>query len=821
MDVESKLGRTRRRRRQTPILTAFLLATSAMQMLVVLPPAWSQPAPAATRNYAIPAGSLAQALNRFADISQLQLVSSGEITRGLHSNGLNGAYAPQQALAQLLAGSGLSYRFTSRTSVTIERPGAANGAAASVAGAINLDTIDVQGAGNPNSTMTPMPAYAGGQVATGGQVGLLGNRSVMDTPFNQTSYTAKTIQDQQAHTLADVLDNDASVRRLTPGSGGLGDFTVRGFPLYSSDIGLNGLYGLAPGNLISTDFVERVEVLKGPSALLNGMPPGGSIGGSINLVTKRAGAEPLTRFTTGYVSRGQFGEHVDIARRFGADNACGARFNGTFTDGKTAVDNTSNQIGLATLGLDCRTDRLRVSADFGYQKNDTHGATRFVTFDPGVPVLRAPAADKLFTPSWAFFNNEDKFGMMNAEYDLAPNVTAYGAFGLHDYQQKTLVATFPDIFDTAGNYASAPRYSAAEAKALAGQFGVRATTDTGPVNHALNLNGAVLDSTYYQSPFVQGAGFTSNIYNPVFVPYQDIAQPGVSKSSNQKLTSFGVADTLSVLDKRVQLTLGVRHQEVSSDSFDMRSGAVTSGYDKSAWTPSYAIVVKPLENVSLYANYIEGLQQGSIVGAGFSNEGQVLPPFVSKQVETGIKVDWGTITTTISAFQIQQPNLITVAGTPLPTQSLNGEQRNRGMEANAFGELTPGLRLLGGVMLIDGRQTRTDGGVNDGKKAPGVPDFQLNVGAEWDAPFVKGLTLKARAIYTASQYFDADNTQVMPSWTRYDVGLRYKTKAWNTPLTVRFDVQNVFNKNYWETNYYAYTALGAPRTYLLSITADF
>jgi hypothetical protein len=95
MDVESKLGRTRMRRRQTPILTAFLLATSAMQMLVVLPPAWSQPAPAATRSYAIPAGSLAQALNRFADISQLQLVSSGEITRGLHSNGLNGAYAPQ------------------------------------------------------------------------------------------------------------------------------------------------------------------------------------------------------------------------------------------------------------------------------------------------------------------------------------------------------------------------------------------------------------------------------------------------------------------------------------------------------------------------------------------------------------------------------------------------------------------------------------------------------------------------------------------------------------------------------------------------------
>ena len=58
----------------------------------------------------------------------------------------------------------------------------------------------------------PPAPYAGGQVATGGSLGLLGNRSVMDTPFNQTNYTAELIANQQARTIRDVLVNDPSVR---------------------------------------------------------------------------------------------------------------------------------------------------------------------------------------------------------------------------------------------------------------------------------------------------------------------------------------------------------------------------------------------------------------------------------------------------------------------------------------------------------------------------------------------------------------------------------------------------------------------------------
>lgn len=104
------------------------------------------------------------------------------------------------------------------------------------------------------------PGYAGGQVARGGRLGLLGNRDVVDTPFNITSYTAELIRNQQAKTVAEVLGNDPSVRFTTSGGHAFENFLVRGFDVHSSDLAINGLYGLAPLGSSTLEFVERVEV---------------------------------------------------------------------------------------------------------------------------------------------------------------------------------------------------------------------------------------------------------------------------------------------------------------------------------------------------------------------------------------------------------------------------------------------------------------------------------------------------------------------------------------------------------------------------------
>ncbi|WP_289624510.1 TonB-dependent receptor plug domain-containing protein, partial [Paracidovorax avenae] len=124
---------------------------------------------------------------------------------------------------------------------------------------------------------------------------MLSNRDALDTPFSATQYTARLIDDQQARTIGDVLVNDPSVRNTYGRNSGREEFNIRGFTVFNYDVSYNGLYGLSPRNAASLIGVERVEVLRGPGALLNGMAPAGSVGGSINLVPKRAGAEPLNR----------------------------------------------------------------------------------------------------------------------------------------------------------------------------------------------------------------------------------------------------------------------------------------------------------------------------------------------------------------------------------------------------------------------------------------------------------------------------------------------------------------------------------------------
>ena len=316
-----------------------------------------------------------------------------------------------------------------------------------------------------------------------------------------------------------------------------------------------------------------------------------------------------------------------------------------------------------------------------------------------------------------------------------------------------------------------------------------------------------------------------NLYTePTNIPLPNFTTLAANQLTGVDLWSVGVSDTMSILDKRVQLTVGVRRQTAGSEVTNYLTPTLSRPEtDTSVWTPAYALVVKPVENVSLYANYIEGLQTPVVVGGTFANAGTVFPPAQTTQAEGGVKVDMGRITATMGYFDISQPSIITVGSGLLATQQLNGRQRNRGVELNVFGELTPSFRLLGGVAMIDGVQEKTAGGINDGKKAVGVPGFNANIGAEWDTPFLHDLTLTGRVIYTSSQYVDVANLVTLPEWTRVDLGARYTfISPWNgKPIVVRANIENLFNKAYWASAYSGVITLGAPRTYLVSTTFNF
>jgi iron complex outermembrane receptor protein len=545
------------------------------------------------RSFNIPPQPLQSALIVFGQQAGRQIAADGSLVRDVATQGVQGTMTIEQALTRLLAGTGLAFSFPSATTIALHRPGQST-----VPGALQLDPVQVQGAFPvPSQAMIDNlpPPYAGGQVATGGQLGLLGNRPVMDTPFNQTNYTAKKAQDQQARTVRDVLVDNPSIQASTRDAGSSGDnVRIRGFIANDGNRSYGGLFGVLPLLSVMAEIAERIEVLNGPNVMLNGMPPGG-IGGTINIVPKRAPDEDLTQVTATYASAAQFGGHADIARRFGAEKQVGVRFNGVFTAGQTAVESTSDQRGLAVLGLDFRGDHVRLAADLGYQYQYIGGMIPNLGVANGVPLPWTPSAARNPGPSWNYQERKDLFGVIRAEVDLTERITAYAAFAAHDSRVEGLNVSVLTAANIAGSVLAATPFNGSQyGTYLTGDAGVRGAFDTGIIEHQFALTATTYENVN-GSAFVAGTPFATNIYNPTIVARPNIPTGAANKVSSQGLSSLGIADTLSAADKRLQLTAGLRLQNVTAQNFDA-AGRPTTGYDQSALSPAVALVFKPWQS---------------------------------------------------------------------------------------------------------------------------------------------------------------------------------------------------------------------------------
>ena len=266
----------------------------------------------------------------------------------------------------------------------------------------------------------PRP-YAGGQVARGGRLGVLGNMDLMKAPFSISSYTSQMIQDQQAITAADVLSRDPSVRSTGQRGGVVDSFYIRGFPIGEGNVGelaFDGQYGVAPNYRIFSDYAERIEVLKGPAALLYGMSPNSGVGGVINIVPKRASPTDLTRLTGNYLSNTQGGGHLDVSRRFGADRQFGIRLNGSHHQGDTLLDNQFRQADVGAVALDYRGERFRATFDALAQYERFKAPQRPFLVAAGLDVPTAPNGRRNVTQPWGRSTIEDVSLLFKTEYDI-------------------------------------------------------------------------------------------------------------------------------------------------------------------------------------------------------------------------------------------------------------------------------------------------------------------------------------------------------------------------------------------------------------------
>lgn len=810
------------RTRVRPLALAVHVAFAGALLLVGAGQASAQTAAQAAVQYDVPAGPLAEVLNRFAQQSGVAIVLDANRLRGLSSPGLKGSYAVDEGFAILLRGSGYAVGKTADGYVlrAVAMPTTSPDGREAV-----LPTVRVSADAERSGDLPA--AYAGGQVAKGARLGLMGNVDVMDTPFSVTSYTAETIENQGARSIADVLKNDASVRFSTSDGHPFENFRIRNFAVAQNEMTINGMYGLTPYSHTPVEMFERVELLRGPSALFSGMAPAGALGGTINLVPKRAGEEPLSRVELDYTSKSQFGSKFDLARRFGPDNSLGLRINGSFADGDTELNGQSKRRQFLSAALDYRNGGFSASLDAYYSKEEFDGGTPAGIFfrNAALGVLPVPDASRSLIPE-AYGEAENKAAIAHAEYRFNDVVTAYAGVGVR-HGKVAGFFTGSWIIPTSANGTGTIAMSGQRMYEdnVNSEAGLRLNFTTGSIGHEMTLQASRLEMDYGYAAN-SNSGIT-NIYHSVAVAMPTLPSSAL-KWSDKTFDSLAVVDTLSMLDDKLRLTLGVRHQSYKVDP--TAAGITTGGevaYDKSLVTPAVGVVIKPWgENLSLYASYVQGLSQGgSISTQGGYVRNYSFAPYKTKQGEIGVKWDAGTFTNTFALYQITQPTLLTFFDSNGGLDATDGgEKRVRGLEWNTFGEIMHGVRALGGIVYAQSIQTKTQNGTLDGYTAAGSPRWQANLGAEWDVPGTNGLTLTGGVRATSSQWLTSAHTLKLPGWGVFDLGARYATKLYGRNAVVRLNVANVADRNYYSGVFREGTAiatLGAPRTVSASLSLDF
>ena len=689
-----------------------------------------------------------------------------------------------------------------------------------------LDDFVVSGNRIHEAPITEHNEVPGGQVARTADYGILGNRDTMTTPFNATTFTDKTINDIQASNVTDVIANDASTNNQTL-SGASQAWAIRGFRAQQQDVSFNGLHGIAPRFYTGVEGIDRIEVLKGASALLYGMSPNGSVGGNINYVPKRAKAgENQNSVKLSYGDGRQFGQQIDWGTRT-ADGKWGVHLTGYHTNGSTSFSDEKIQTNSAFVGVDRQGSRSRFYLDGGYIYNNIDNPQYRVQF-AGITNSQIqnnyirqhglPSADhnRKYGLADTYRQVTEKFGAARYEYDFSKNLIGFAALGMR--QTKMDYAYNDYRLQATGNEQYRLHNNNHINKAVSAEVGLKGKFTTGSVKHEVT---GVATRVAWKRYMTNQTGAWSNLsaLTPSTVSNYAHQYPWKADLNDSNLLS-GVAltDVISTKDDKWTFVVGGRYQHISQVM-----NKTNKSYKKDAWSPAFAVVHKLNDKTSLYANYMQGLTMGDLVDdTTYANNGEVLSPYKTKQVEVGAKFNTGKFLTTVSAFQMDKADSLVENRGGQKFLTNGAKSRNRGIEMSIAGEPKAGTRVMGSLMFLDAkyRKAPTD---YQGNSVMGTPRWQAVARLEQDIKSVKGLSVNLRANYQGPAYIDQWNTYKVGGRMTWDMGARYEFKGMGGhPMILRADVYNIFNKDYWNalSNQPA-LYVGKGRTGVISLEAKF
>lgn len=634
------------------------------------------------------------------------------------------------------------------------------------------------------------------------QVGTFRNARIIDVPLTVNVVPQELLRSQAVTGIFDALRNTAGVTRSQLSGTTYDNIAIRGILVENrTSYRLNGSMPVINLVDLPLENKDRVEVLKGVGALYYGFAPPSGI---VNLVTKRPNRD-VTAFTASVNDNGGVNATADISRRL--TDSFGVRVNG----GAGIVEN-----GIRRFDGDRFVGALAADWDISEAigvKFDVEHVSKDVTEPPALQLL--PAAQGFVPdipdPDLNFGGNNLRYDAYATNYLGRVDLRISRTFALTVEGGQALTVRDRD-FSQLENYGGPTgngtlrlfrtrdqRFRNRNARAeLAGVF------ETGPLVHNL-IVGASSNWRFQNGRNTPTITVPQNFFNPRNVR---LPEPTVFTLSPLDITDRGAYIVNRSKLGPVELLAGVRYSDYKSVA--VSPTGVETRFELNKWTPSYGIIFKPAKDLSVYATYLEGLEEGGTAPINSAIPGDVLPPAVSKQYEAGVKGEvLSNVIFQLAAFQIERP--LAFVDPADRVFKFAGENRYRGVEASFTGEVTRRLSVYLSGQYLDAEATSAVNPLLLGKRPENTPEWTANAYVEYRPEAIPGFAVGGGALYVGNRAVNSFNDAFVEGFTLFQASVRYTFENIGEGLTLQLNAENLTNERYWNTASNGLLGIGRPR----------
>lgn len=751
----------------------------------------------------IPAGSLGQALNEFAQQANIAISFSAKFVEGRRSDGLSGELSVQEGLNKLLSGSGL----TAMASASGYRVEYNNNRVMT----LEAVTFSEESMASTEGTGSAEDGYLVSDI-TG--VGPWGERSLQNTPYQVSVVSEDLIQNVQANDMAQIFKMNPITQDGGDQPGSIYQSVIRGFS--SNNAVINGMPMANYYSFAVMEDLERVEVINGATGFLYG---GGRVGGAVNYVTKKPTIEDKRTITVGNYGGNQYYGNINLSGQIDEENIFGYRINTLYQDGDS-VAGVNKEQKFVSLAFDYKpTDNFIMDLKYVHRELERSNQKMGVWLSAGATRPTIDVSEN-YSPDWIATDEENDRLSTSLMWDINDIFSVRSSL-LYEESYRALIGSASRIVREDGLYDAYPYKYPSKGQQYenwSGNLYLDSKFNTLGVDHFLTVGYSENSYTYFRTDIwgVSGNSLTGVSLEEIRDADESstiIEDSPINPGSKSQYKNILIGDDITFNDQWSAL-LGVNYATVIQTSYNQ--GIETSKYDKSALTPTLSLIYKPIEDLTTYATYMESLEAGTIVGDTYSNAGEVLAPLVSTQYEIGAKYSFSDYLLLSSAlFRIEKANQYSDNATPMPKYVQDGEQVHQGLELTITGKASDNLTIIAGGTLMDLSVEKSNNPDLIGKKPTNAASEMAKIYAEYNIPQINGLTVTGGAYYTGEKYGDSVNTDKIPSYTLFDAGLRYQVETY--PATFNLTLTNLTGEDYWASS----SILGDPRSVSFSMKMDF